>query len=241
VTAAKAPHQGYNHNVRHQGHVFHVQTEDSGGKNPHIETHVFYEGIIIASKRTPYADHLTDANPDAAVRRLMQEQHKALLKDLRGGALDDRIAEMLAKHKKKQPREETVPFGMKPLKDDGTPSTGDLPVAAPVDGRPRSVPTPAPAVRPPVAGPPVRRAEPPGTRQIGGAGVVVARPVRVVGAGPGTRPVAAHVTPGAVAAPAPRAPTPTPAAPPRAEAESAGAQLDALILRCLMEDLERGE
>ena len=131
MSGGKAPHQGYNHNVRHHGHVFHVQTEDSGGKNPHIETHVFYEGIIISSRRTPYADYLSEANPDAAVRRLMQDQHKALLKDLRGGALDEKIADRLAKHKTKPQSDEPVPFGLKPLK--GDPATGDLPVVAPLD------------------------------------------------------------------------------------------------------------
>jgi hypothetical protein len=242
VSGGKAPHQGYNHNVRHQGHVFHVQTEDSGGKNPHIETHVFYEGIIISSRRTPYADYLAEANPDAAVRRLMQDQHKALLKDLRGGALDDKIAEMLAKHKAK-PREETVPFGMKPLKSD--PPTGDLPVAAPVEPKTRRGSTPPPATRPPVAAPPVRRHDAPASAQAaaavpGGtqrAGVVVSRPVRIVGVVPvaapprPVRPTASHAA--ASAAPAASATVRAP--------DAARLDLDAVLLRYLMEDLERGE
>ena len=240
MSGGKAPHQGYNHNVRHHGHVFHVQTEDSGGKNPHIETHVFYEGIIISSRRTPYADYLGEANPDAAVRRLMQDQHKALLKDLRGGALDEKIAEMLSKHKSQQPREETVPFGMKPLK--GDPPTGDLPVAAPADRKPRHPSTPPPVARPPIAAPPVRRhdgaAAHTGATQRGG--VVIARPVRVVSAVPAAHPVprAAPVRP-AAGHPAVSAPVAQPPAP--RSSEPSRLDIDGLLLRYLMEDLERGD
>ena len=245
MSAAKAPHQGYNHNVRHQGHVFHVQTEDSGGRNPHIETHVFYEGVILSSRRTPYADFLSGPNPDSAVRRLMQEQHKGLLKDLRSGTLDDRIAEALAKHKKKTPREETVPFGMKPLKEDGkTPPSGDLPVAAPPDARARRAATPVPVARPPVAAPPVRRgdghaAPAAGTRQ---AGVVVSRPVHVVSAARSTSARAAAPSVSARPALAVPAAASSPATPtPRPHDGLSAPNLEALILRYLIEDLERGE
>lgn len=233
MSPPKAPHQGYNHNVRHLGHVFHVQTEDSGGKNPHIETHVYYEGVILASKRTPYADYMSDPNPDSTIRRLMQEQHKELLKELRGGAMDDRISEALAKHKKKAPRDETVPFGMKPLPGEKL-STGDLPVAAPPEARPRRPATPVPVARPPIARP-IRR----GDQSPRQAAVVVSRPVHVVAAGTGTRPVsrAGRVTgstdpAGSVATPAPAAAHPS---------TERSLDLDAVILRYLMEDLERGE
>src|SRR5690606_34821597 len=32
---------GFNHNIKHKGRIFHIQTEDSGPKNPHIITHLF--------------------------------------------------------------------------------------------------------------------------------------------------------------------------------------------------------
>jgi hypothetical protein len=84
----RSPILGYNHNVKYGGHVFHVQTEDSGPGNPHLFTHLFFEGSILASKRTQY-------DPDASedeVRGMMQSQHKAILKELKHADYDERIA-----------------------------------------------------------------------------------------------------------------------------------------------------
>ncbi len=39
---------GFNHNIKHKGKVYHVQTEDSGVNNPHIITHLFVGGNILA-------------------------------------------------------------------------------------------------------------------------------------------------------------------------------------------------
>jgi hypothetical protein len=79
---------GYNHNVNYKGLVFHVQTEDSGIKNPHIITLLFVGGNIIARKKVSYADILTHEKLQDVVRELMQDQHKAMLKDLKKGSFD---------------------------------------------------------------------------------------------------------------------------------------------------------
>ena len=44
---------GSNTNVRHRGKLFHVQTEDSGRRNPHVISHVYYRGTILASENGP--------------------------------------------------------------------------------------------------------------------------------------------------------------------------------------------
>ncbi len=77
--------QGFNHNVRIGDTVYHVQTEDSGRENPHIVTHVFVGGTIIASQRSSYADRLGEGRLEETVRALMQEQHKAVLRNLKNG------------------------------------------------------------------------------------------------------------------------------------------------------------
>jgi hypothetical protein len=84
----RSPLLGYNHNVKYGGHIFHVQTEDSGPGNPHIFTHLFYEGSILASKRGQYAPDISEDE----VRTMMQAQHKAILKELKQTAFDERIA-----------------------------------------------------------------------------------------------------------------------------------------------------
>src|SRR5260370_24296294 len=83
------PVVGYNHNVKDRGRLFHIQTEDSGVKNPHVITHVFVGGNVIATKKISYADILDAENLPDAVRQLMEMQHKEILRNLINGVYDD--------------------------------------------------------------------------------------------------------------------------------------------------------
>lgn len=80
--------QGFNHNIKHKGKLFHIQTEDSGRDNPHIITHVFVGGNILASKKTSYADIVKADRLEQIVRELMEEQHKSVLRNLINGVYD---------------------------------------------------------------------------------------------------------------------------------------------------------
>lgn len=80
---------GFNHNIKHGGQIYHVQTEDSGVSNPHIITHLFVGGNILATKKTSYADIVNAENLQDIVKELMQEQHKAMLRNLINGVYDD--------------------------------------------------------------------------------------------------------------------------------------------------------
>src|SRR5215475_16112727 len=83
----QSPVLGYNHNLRHGGRVFHVQTEDSGQGYARLHTHLFFEGTILSSKKQEY-----DPNaPEEAVRALMQQLHKSMIKELTRGEHDGRI------------------------------------------------------------------------------------------------------------------------------------------------------
>jgi len=83
----RSPLLGYNHNVGHLGHVFHVQTEDSGPAAPRLFTHMFYEGTILVSRKVEYEA----TAPDDKVRGLMQAQHRSVIKEMTAGAFNDRI------------------------------------------------------------------------------------------------------------------------------------------------------
>lgn len=87
---------GFNHNVRYREQLFHVQTEDSGLKNPHIITLLYFGGTIIASKKTSYADITRVDNLEAVVEDLMKEQHKEMLRRLKNGEFDKNIQALLA-------------------------------------------------------------------------------------------------------------------------------------------------
>ncbi|MHB8882907.1 MAG: hypothetical protein ACYC69_15525 [Thermodesulfovibrionales bacterium] len=86
---------GYNTNVPFKGTLYHVQTEDSGLKNPVITTLLYDKGTILASKKVSYA-HIA-ASPDykEKVRELMKEQHKSMMKELISGKYTSGVAEQL--------------------------------------------------------------------------------------------------------------------------------------------------
>jgi hypothetical protein len=86
---------GFNTNVRYQGRVFHVQTEDSGTRKPHVISHVYHGGTILASERSDYSEHLGSENLEDEVRSLMEAQHKAMLRRLKNAELDPVIGERL--------------------------------------------------------------------------------------------------------------------------------------------------
>jgi hypothetical protein len=89
---------GFNHNLKHRGKMYHVQTEDSGVSNPHIITHLFVGGNIVASKKTSYADIVSAAHLPEIVRELMEEQHKEMLRNLMAGAFDNLESGTVPKH-----------------------------------------------------------------------------------------------------------------------------------------------
>ena len=79
---------GFNHNIKHKGRIFHIQTEDSGPKNPHIITHLFVGGNILSSKKTQYSDLVGQPDYEKTVRSMMEEQHKQMLRNLVNGVFD---------------------------------------------------------------------------------------------------------------------------------------------------------
>jgi len=86
---------GCNTNVLYRGKQFHVQTEDSGRANPHIISHVYHGGTIIASEKSSYAHRIDADELDIKVRAQIELQHKTILKRLTGGELDAVIEERL--------------------------------------------------------------------------------------------------------------------------------------------------
>jgi hypothetical protein len=86
---------GCNTNIRHLNKMFHVQTEDSGREHPHIISHVYHGGTIIASEKSEYRDQIDCEDLDTVVRGLIEQQHKAMLMRLRDGELDAVIDERL--------------------------------------------------------------------------------------------------------------------------------------------------
>jgi hypothetical protein len=96
-----SPLLGYNNNVRHKNRVFHIQTEDSGIKHPHIITHLFMDGgRILKSIKRSYAEHVGADKMQDTVKQMMKEQHKAMFIALRDGQFDGLLEEGLAAREK---------------------------------------------------------------------------------------------------------------------------------------------
>jgi hypothetical protein len=138
---------GFNHNFRYRGEVYHVQTEDSGRKNPHIITLLYHGGTILASKKTSYADIATTDHLERVVEDLMKTQHKEMLRRLKDGEFDAIIdgsrpaADVSAAG---EPAEVAAPL---PEAPDGVPEQAASP-QPPVAARPAQVSAPLPPVPP---------------------------------------------------------------------------------------------
>jgi hypothetical protein len=143
---APSPVLGFNNNVKHKGRVFHIQTEDSGIRHPHVITHLFADGgRILKTTKTSYAEHVGDAALTETVRTLMKEQHKAMFIALRDGQYDHLIDEPAGGQAAKEaaappppppPAPSSVPKFAKPASAKGK----DSPISSLLKGR--SIPLP---------------------------------------------------------------------------------------------------
>jgi hypothetical protein len=140
---APSPLLGFNNNVRHKGRVFHIQTEDSGVRHPHVITHLFADGgRILKTTKTSYAEHVGQDRLAETVRQMMQEQHKAMFIALRDGQFDHLFDES-AQAKAAAP---SSPGAAAPP---AKPSSPGEPVARPPSPEPsRPEPPPPPPVPP---------------------------------------------------------------------------------------------
>jgi len=86
----QSPLLGFNNNVKHRGRLFHIQTEDSGVRHPHVITHLFMDGgRILKTFKTSYTEHVGSERLGEVVRELMKQQHKKMFLALRDGQFDD--------------------------------------------------------------------------------------------------------------------------------------------------------
>lgn len=76
--------RGYNHDVRYRGRLLHLQSEVSVGRRAQICTQLFVDGTVIATARQSLDAGMTASDVDGVLRT----QHKAVLRELCGGAYD---------------------------------------------------------------------------------------------------------------------------------------------------------
>ena len=76
---------GYNTDIKHEGVIYHVQTEDGGTDNPVIVSLIYRGGRILASKKTSYAHLLGSEDLLSRLRDLLEQQHRAMIKAILTG------------------------------------------------------------------------------------------------------------------------------------------------------------
>ena len=139
---------GFNHNFRYKGGVYHVQTEDSGEKNPQVVTLLYHGGTILASTKTSYADQLGVDQLEKQVEELMKQQHRDMLRRLKEGEFDGRIENLKFAAATELPGAPVSGVAADPAPAAPSP-------AAPVSVPPAASSPPSPAVSPPAPAQPV--------------------------------------------------------------------------------------
>jgi hypothetical protein len=79
---------GFNTDIEYRGKVYHVQTEDKGIENPIIESLVYKGGEILGARKLPYTEILTDGYDEKVIVKLMEEQHRNMIEEIRSGKFD---------------------------------------------------------------------------------------------------------------------------------------------------------
>jgi hypothetical protein len=80
---------GFNTDVKHEGTIFHVQSEAREGE-PLLQTQVFVRGRCVGKRATSYAEKASDANfSDPQKEQILRDQHRLVLDSIRDGRLHD--------------------------------------------------------------------------------------------------------------------------------------------------------
>lgn len=86
---------GFNTDVRHEGHVYHVQTEDGGKDNPILESLVYIGGTVVAKKLTPYPAPMNEDARQETLASLLKRQHQVIIAAIKAGRIEDLIRHSL--------------------------------------------------------------------------------------------------------------------------------------------------
>jgi flagellar motor switch protein FliN/FliY len=100
---------GYNHNIKHKGREYHIQTEDSGKVSTTITTLLYSEGSIISSRKTNYSKITAKEDYAERLKGLMKKQHRQMLVDLKNGSFDDpELADLVEPEDVKDAEDKTI-------------------------------------------------------------------------------------------------------------------------------------
>lgn len=77
---------GFNTEIKHNGVVFHIQTEPR--KEGRVETAVYVRGAVIHSHKTSHLDFTKSPEyTDEKMKKILEEQHRQIIARIRGGEI----------------------------------------------------------------------------------------------------------------------------------------------------------
>lgn len=77
---------GFNTEIKHNGVVFHIQTEPR--KDAALETTVYNRGAVIHSLKNSYQDLLSSPDyADEKLKKRLEEQHRQVIARIRAGEI----------------------------------------------------------------------------------------------------------------------------------------------------------
>jgi hypothetical protein len=80
---------GFNTDIEHNGTIYHVQTEDKGLRAPIILSLIYVGGEILASKRSPYDDLVSEGFNAQVLAERLHRQHKLICAAISAGRIND--------------------------------------------------------------------------------------------------------------------------------------------------------
>src|SRR4030095_9381768 len=86
---------GFNTDVPHEGHVYHVQTEDGGKDNPIFQSLIYIGGTIVAKKLTPAREPINEDSRQEKLASLLKRQHQVIIAAIKAGRIEDLIRHSL--------------------------------------------------------------------------------------------------------------------------------------------------
>lgn len=79
---------GLNTDIEYRGNIVHVQTQDKGIGSNYVETIIYKSGRVIFSRRTSYTSYLNNPELHENIKKITQEQHEAILQEIKEGKFD---------------------------------------------------------------------------------------------------------------------------------------------------------
>ena len=83
---------GFNTKLDYKGVSVHVQTQDMGPAAQYIESLIYVAGKLASSRKSFYTHLLGTPQSKTVIRRIMEEQHGTIIREISEGKLDHLLA-----------------------------------------------------------------------------------------------------------------------------------------------------